>query len=178
MSKWSIKSKSSNIPPACGFLEGTRILCLDKDGNETYCQIQEIRPGTSVKTFHNGYLPVKQIGTKKVFHNPKTSPKLYICKRKDYQGKLLEDFVLLDTQYLLVDEKQEDDTTTDSKYKQMSRLDKRHIPYETKGTFSIWQFSLEDIDPKKTFGIFANGGLLVESSSQYYLTNHSGMVMV
>ena len=57
----------TNIP--C-FLEGSKILSL-VDGTETYLPIEQIKPGTYVKTILNGYRKVELIGKfeKQKIHN-------------------------------------------------------------------------------------------------------------
>jgi hypothetical protein len=54
---------------------------------------------------------------------------------------------------------------TDGKYRLITAFDERANPWNTKGIFPIWHLALEHEDEKMNYGIYANGGLLVETCS-------------
>ena len=64
---------------------------------------------------------------------------------------------------------------TDKKYRLMACVDERAEPWNSKGVYTIWNFSLENLDERMNYGVYANGGLLVETSSIIFLKNKSNM---
>lgn len=54
---------------------------------------------------------------------------------------------------------------TDDKYRLMSHLDVRSVPYTCEGNYTIYHVTLEHPDEYMNYGIWANG-LLVESCSR------------
>jgi hypothetical protein len=150
------------------FLEGTKILC--KTGN---IPIEHIKPGTIVKTI-NGELPVKYINKTKIYNSGNThrAPnKLYICYPSHYHG-IENDLVITGTQSILVDHLLLDEIIKIKKNGSVSSIcdfwglpayiDKKMVPFQTEGVFTIWNLALEIDDNDINFGIYANG-LLVES---------------
>jgi len=67
---------------------------------------------------------------------------------------------------------------TDRKYRLMACLDQRAKPWCSDGKFTIWHLALENSDPKMNYGIYVNGGLLVETTSINFLTNRSNMDII
>ena len=45
----------------------------------------------------------------------------------------------------------------------------------TYNIYTIWHFSLENSDERMNYGVYANGGLLVETSSISFLKKKSNM---
>jgi len=180
----SIFGESNNI--IC-FKEGTKILSL-KEGLEMYVPIEKLKEGDLVKTANPArpYVAVHQIGSREI-ENPagreRRKDRLYSCFPSDYPS-LEEELVLTGCHSILVDhltsdEKKEtldalgDIYTTDGKYRLMTYLDKKAIPYEEEGKFTIWHVALEHEDDYMNYGIWANG-LLVESCSKRMLKEYSG----
>ena len=52
---------------------------------------------------------------------------------------------------------------TGNKFRLMVFIDERAKPWVSEGTYSIWHLALEDKDVTKNYGIYVNGGLLVET---------------
>jgi hypothetical protein len=180
----SIFGESTNI--VC-FKEGTKILSL-KEGLEIYIPIEQLKKGDLIKTANptRPYVAVHQIGSREI-DNPsgteRRKDRLYSCFPSDYPT-LEEELVLTGCHSILVDhltadEKKEtldtlgDIYTTDGKYRLMTYLDKKAIPYEEEGIFTIWHVALENEDDYVNYGIYANG-LLVESCSKRMLKEYSG----
>lgn len=171
------------------FLEGSQILCYIDD-KETYLPIEQMKPGTLVKTLLNGYKKVVLIG-KGTIENPATNERLknrlYTCSTANYP-ELTNDLVLTGCHSILVEEitdKQRAETmrllgrmfATDDKYRLMACIDERAEPLTTEGAYTIWHFALEHDDQFMNYGVFANGGLLVETCSQRNMRNNSNLVI-
>ena len=174
-------------PSAPCFLEGSTILC-QVDGVEKYVPVEKLTKGTLVKTSLNGYKPVVLLG-KGTIQNPENDERienrLYKCSTSKYP-QLKEDLYITGCHSILefpITEKQKEDTikhsgrlfVTDEKYRLMACLDERAEPWNSKGEFTIWHFALENSDERMNYGVYANGGLLVETCSIRFLKNHSNM---
>ena len=103
---------------------------------------------------------------------------LYRCP-KDAYPELTDDLVITECHSILVGKITEEEREktikilgrifiTDKKYRLMACIDERTVPYEVEGTFPIWHFALENMDISMNYGVYANGGLLVESSCIMY----------
>lgn len=66
---------------------------------------------------------------------------------------------------------------TDDKYRLLACLDEKAQPYDKSGDFTIYHLALDHHDYFMNYGIYANG-LLVESCSQRYLKELSGMRLI
>jgi len=174
-------------PSAPCFLEGTTILC-QVDGVEKYIPVEQLKKGTLVKTSLDGYKPVVLLG-KGTIQNPENDERienrLYKCSTSKYP-ELKEDLYITGCHSILefpITEKQKEDTikhsgrlfVTDKKYRLMACVDERAEPWNSKGEFTIWHFALENSDERMNYGVYANGGLLVETCSIRFLKNHSNM---
>lgn len=175
-------------PSAPCFLEGSTILC-QVDGLETYVPVEQLKKGTLVKTALNGYKPVVLIG-KGTIQNPgndtRTENRLYKCSPSKYP-LLKNDLYITGCHSILeypITEKQKEDTikhlrrlfVTDKKYRLMAFLDERAEPWNSEGAYTIWHFALEHPNEKWNYGVYANGGLLVETCSISVLKNKSNMI--
>jgi hypothetical protein len=176
-------------PAAPCFLEGSKVLCL-VDEKEEWTTIENVKKGMLVKTSLYGFKKVEIVG-KGSIHNSGTSERsenrLYVCKKEKYPV-LTEDLILTGDHSLLVDnltEKQRDEIKrtsgdifiTDKKYRLMAWLDDRAEPWQSEGTFNIWHLALENADDGMNYGIYANGGLLVETCSLRFMRTKSNMVL-
>lgn len=54
---------------------------------------------------------------------------------------------------------------TENKYRLIACIDERASPWSSEGNYTIWHIALEHTDESMNYGIYVNGGLLVESSS-------------
>lgn len=174
-------------PSAPCFLEGTTILC-QIDGVEKYVPVEELKKDTLVKTSLDGYKPLVLIG-KGTIQNPdnneRTENRLYKCSTSKYP-QLKEDLYITGCHSILefpITEKQKEDTIkhlgklfiTDKKYRLMACVDERAEPWNSKGSYTIWHFALEHYDEKMNYGVYVNGGLLVETCSINFLKKKSNM---
>jgi hypothetical protein len=169
------------------FLEGTTILCK-MDGVEKYIPVEELKNGTLVKTSRNGFKPLVAIG-KASIQNPGTDERiedrLYKCSPSKYPD-LKEDLYITGCHSILefpITEKQKEDIikhlgklfVTDNKYRLIACVDERAEPWNSEGTYTIYHFALEHHDDKMNYGVYANGGLLVETCSINFLKNKSNL---
>jgi hypothetical protein len=171
------------------FLEGTQILC-QVDGKDTYMPVEQMRPGTIVKTSLDGYKKVEMIGTGPITNpgtDERTQNRLYKCTPAKYP-ELTSDLFITGCHSILVDtltDKQREETikqlerifVTSKKYRLMAVIDERAEPWETAGIYTIWHFALENNDYYSNHGVYANG-LLVETCSKRYLKELSSMKLV
>lgn len=170
------------------FLKDTNISCL-VDGVEKEVPIQNIVPGTLVKTLKSGYIPVDIIGNKNII-NPNSHVKDYLGNRVKNQLYILKNenpLILTGCHSLLLDELTPyqkmgmelecDGKTfmTDGKYRLMAFLSDMEI-YDYNGPANIWHFSLEREDITMNYGVYANG-VLVESCSRRMMLCYSDMAL-
>jgi hypothetical protein len=175
-------------PSAPCFLEGTTILC-QINGVEKYVPVEQLKNGTLVKTSLAGYKPIVLIG-KGTIQNPgdneRTENRLYKCSTSKYP-QLKDDLYITGCHSILefpITEKQKEDTikhlgrlfVTDKKYRLMACVDERAEPWNSPGAYTIWHFALEHHDDGMNYGVYANGGLLVETCAIRTLKNKSNMV--
>jgi hypothetical protein len=67
---------------------------------------------------------------------------------------------------------------TNTKYRLIACVDQRAEPLASEGVFPIWHLALENENEKMNYGIYVNGGLLVETCSIDTLKNKSNLVGV
>jgi hypothetical protein len=174
-------------PSAPCFLEGSTILC-HVDGIEKYIPVEHLKKGTLVKTSLNGYKPVVLIG-KGTIQNPgndeRTENRLYKCSPSKYP-ELKDDLYITGCHSILefpITEKQKEETikhlgqlfVTEKKYRLMACVDERAEPWNSENSYTIWHFALEHDNDRMNYGVYANGGLLVETCCIYFLKNKSNM---
>ena len=166
-------------PSTICFKEGTKIECLDESSSEAVnIAVEELKVGMLVKTYKHGYIPITMIG-KKSLYNPgndtRIKDRLYECTPENYP-ELTENLYITGCHSILVDQLTEQQTMdtlresgdifiTDDKYRLMSHLDVRSVPYTCEGNYTIYHVTLEHPDEYMNYGIWANG-LLVESCSR------------
>jgi hypothetical protein len=183
-------SKYALSTPIICFKEDSKILCLINDV-ETYVPIQDIRKGTLVKTYSSGYVPVNMIGTSKIYNEAndlRGKNRLYKCSPEKYP-ELTEDLIITGCHSILVgyltDEQRaktkeilERIFATENHYRLIAMIDERAEPYQEEGVFSIWHLALDHEDECMNYGVYANGGLLVETTSKRMLSLYSGMTLL
>ena len=175
-------------PSAPCFKEGTRVLAL-VDGKETYVPIETLKKGDLVTTSHHGHKKVEAIGSG-ILHNPGTSGersqhRLYRCSPARY-GDLKTDLYVTGGHAILVDSLTEVQRArtieelgrvfvTDGKARLLACVDERAEPAGPAGPVPIWHLALEHENPTRNYGIYVNGGLLVETCSINTLKNRSNL---
>jgi hypothetical protein len=168
------------------FLEGSKILCLINN-KEKYIPIEDIRKGMLVKTMNHSYIPVELIGYS-IVNNTSDSPVLYKCKKENYP-ELSEDLIITECHAILVDQItqiQREKTLkkfgeifkTLNKLRLIASIDERAEPWTKSGKHIIWHIALKNENIYNNYGIYTNGGLLVESISINCIKNKSNMTLV
>ena len=172
------------------FLEGSKILCKI-DSIDTYVPVENMKAGMLVKTSNSGYKKVEII-SKGTIQNPgnddRTENRLYRCPVQNYP-ELKEDLYITGCHSILVDDLtdvQKSKTiqqlgevfVTEKKYRLMACIDEKAQPWNSEGTYNIWHFGLENSNERRNYGVYANGGLLVETCSLFFLRNKSNMNVV
>ena len=172
------------------FLEGSQILCL-VDEKETYLPIEQMRKGTLVKTLNSGYKMVHIIGKRDIpnFNDSnRIKDRLYKLTSAQYPV-LTSDLYLTGCHSTLVDsltDNQKDEIkkilgvvcVTEGKYRLPACIDNNAEPWQSAGTYTVWHFALDDQDPRINFGVYANGGLIVETGSIRYLKRKANMELL
>ncbi len=178
-----------NFTAPC-FLEGSQILCL-VDEKETYLPIEKMRKGTLVKTLNSGYKMVHIIGKRDIpnFNDSnRIKDRLYKLTSSQYPA-LTSDLYLTGCHSTLVDSLTEEQRNeikkllgvvcvTEGKYRLPACVDQKAEPWQSNGTYTVWHFALDDQDPLINFGVYANGGLIVETGSIRYLQGKANMELV
>ena len=177
-------------PGSVCFLEGTTVLCFS-EGKEQYLPVEKLTKGTLVKTLRDGYKKVELVAKEDMF-NPGTDERieqrLYKCSTSRYP-ELTSDLYITGCHSILVNTITNDERVklikhldrvfvTDRKYRLIACVDERAEPWNSEGTYTVWHFALEHEDIKMNYGVFVNGGLLVESCSKHVLKNKSDMTLV
>jgi len=170
------------------FLQGTRILRF-RAGKEEYVAVESLKKGDLIKTSKSGYKSITLIGQREFYNSPKSDTKNRLYRyRTAVCPELLEDLVITGEHCALVnvvsDEKLReiaeymgDIYVAEGDYRVPAHLDERAVPYDKEGPMVVWHFALENENKHENYGVFANG-LLVESSSEQYLNEYSGMKMI
>ena len=171
------------------FKEGTTILC-QVEGKDTYVPVEQLKNGALVKTSRDGYKKVALVG-KGSLQNPgtteRTENRLYKCSPENYP-ELKEDLFITGCHSILVDsltETQREQTiqhlgkvfVTDRKYRLMACVDERATPFNSEGVYTIYHVALEHEDGNMNYGVYANGGLLVETCCINSLRSKSNMTL-
>jgi hypothetical protein len=177
-------------PATLCFLEGSKILSL-VEGKETYVPIEKLQKGDLIKTSLNGYKKVELIGKGNIVNpgnNDRIEERLYKCSPVNYP-ELTEDLFITGYHSILVDtitdiEREKTIKSmgqiyiTENKYRLIACIDERAEPWCSEGQYTIWHIALENTDERMNYGVYANGGLLVETSSINFLKNHTNMNMM
>jgi len=172
------------------FLRGSKILCL-KDGKEEYMRIEDMRAGTEVKTLNGTYVKVHTIG-KSNYNNPDNADRgpnrLFRLTPSNYP-ELTEDLIVTGCHSILVDKLEPKQKArhlqlmktlymTTGKFRLMAFIDEKAEPYQNPGKHEIWHFALENENVVCNYGVYANGGLLVETASIKNMVERSGLVLI
>ena len=169
-----------NSDPSC-YNEGTKILCLNKNLEEEYISIENLRKGDLVKSYKHGYRKIDLIGKNTVVNNPEKFNCMYKMKKTDENG-LIEDLIITGGHAILVDDlgifKEENDKLfgstqmIDDKYLLLASVSNQFVKLENIIPYTYYHFILENngsIDER--FGVWANG-ILSETPSRNQFINH------
>ena len=174
-------------PNAPCFLEGSTILC-QIDGVEKYVPVESMQKDMLVKTYLYGFKKVVVLAKGEIVNpgnDERTENRLYKCSKEKYP-ELTEDLYITGCHSILkglVSDKEMEDTrkhlgkiyVTDKKFRLMAHIDERAEPWNSEGTYTIDHFALENEDDGMNYGVYAGGGLLVETCAIRTLLNRSNM---
>lgn len=174
-------------PNAPCFLEGSTILC-QIDGVEKYVPVESMQKDMLVKTYLHGFKKVVVLAKGEIVNpgnDERTENRLYKCSKEKYP-ELTEDLYITGCHSILkglVSDKEMEDTrkhlgkiyVTDKKFRLMAHLDELAEPWNSEGTYTIYHFALENEDDGMNYGVYAGGGLLVETCAIRTLLNRSNM---
>jgi hypothetical protein len=178
---YSEASTAVNATPSC-YNEGTKILCLNKNLEEEYIPIENLRKGDLVKTLKHGYRKIDLIGKNQMINNPeKCTASMYKMVKTDDNG-LIEDLIVTGAHGILVDEignfKEENDkmygerVMIDDKYLLMVSISNKFIKLEDTNFYTYYHFVLENDRDDTRFGVWSNG-VLSESTPKIDFIKHN-----
>ena len=180
---YSAPSNVVTTSPSC-YNEGTKILCLNKNLEEEYIPIENLRKGDLVKTFKHGYRKIVLIGKKSMMNNPKKfTACMYKMVKTDDNG-LIEDLIVTGLHGILVNElgnyKEENDKIfgstpmIDDKYLLLCAVSNDFIELEDTNLYTYYHLVLEcdEGEDDKRFGVWANG-VLSESTPKFDFIKHN-----
>jgi hypothetical protein len=162
----------NTAPPIICFLSGSTILT-----NKGYKPIESLKAGDLVQTLRSGFVKIHGVG-QRLIHNEavdnKIKDQLYSLPVSDFLD-LTEDLVVTGSHCLLVNTLTENEIieikrmlygrlyVTEGMYRLPACLDSRAKVYPKRGDFTVYHIALENESETSNYGIYANGGLLVES---------------
>jgi hypothetical protein len=165
--------------PFC-FNEGTKILSLNKQLEEEYISIENLRKGDLVKSYKHGYRKVDLIGKNVMINNPELFTSCMYKMEKTDENGLLEDLIITGGHSLLVDDlgsfKEENDKLfsgetlrIDDKYLLLAGVSSDFVKLDNTDKYTYYHFVLENNgDDEERFGVWANG-VLTETPSKNFL---------
>ena len=180
------------------FLEGTKILCVDKcvpvslNGlpKTHYRTVETLRKGDLICTLMDGQKAIHTIGYTKIYNPGNTARskyRLYKYTSACHAG-LTDDLFLTGChsvltkdltleQRIAIVEEHGRISVTDDQYRLTVVHDDVATPHSEEGVFSIWHFTLENDGYCGNYGIYANG-MLVETASMRTLLHQSAITVV
>lgn len=169
--------------PSC-FNEGTKILCLNKNLEEEYIPVENLRKGDLVKSYKHGYRKIDLIGKNPMINNPQKWYKCMYKMEKTYDNGLIEDLIVtgghailvnnLDKRYKKINDKCFFGKTPmiDDKYLLLSSVSNNFVKLNNTNLYTYYHFILENNgNDNERFGVWANG-ILTETPSKKQFTNH------
>jgi hypothetical protein len=162
------------------FHESVTILCYINNKKE-YINIKNISVGDNVVTYKDGIKKVKLIKIKTTFNKKNKNMSNFFILEKNKKNILTHDLIITGKHSSLVDIINEKNKKIMSgiyknkynkihdKYKLLSYLDNNFICKNDEITENVYIIVLEGNDKKYTYGIYVNGGYLVESCGEQYI---------
>jgi len=183
---FDVNNRTYNSGASC-FNEDTKILCLNRDGQEEYIPIQNLRKGDLVKSYLHGYRKIDLIGKGRMINNIDVwNDSMYILEKTDDNG-LIEDLIVTGGHAILVDQLSDQDLQNyklnnvfgngqpimiDDKFLLLAGLSSLFKQLTEQKKFTYYHLILESNDDDERFGVYANG-ILTETPSKKQFTAHS-----
>jgi hypothetical protein len=180
LSTFEISFRGSS--PSC-FNQGTKILCLNKNLEEEYVVIENLRKGDLVKSYKHGYRKIDLIGKNLMTNNGTVDAFCMFKMEKTEENGLIEDLIVTGGHAILVDDlgeyKEKNDTVLgatqmiDDKYLLLCSVSNHFTKLENTEPYIYYHFILENNgNNDERFGVWANG-MLTETPSKNQFTNHN-----
>jgi hypothetical protein len=168
--------------PSC-FNEGTKILCLNKNLQEEYIPIENLRKGDLVKSYKHGYRKIDLIGKNIMINDPTGLYKCMYKMEKTETNGLIEDLIITGGHSILVDKLKDLEEeilkgfgfvqTIDDKQLLLACVSKDFVKLEDNTLYTYYHFILENNgNDNERFGVWANG-ILTETSSKNEFVKHN-----
>jgi hypothetical protein len=166
--------------PSC-FNEGTKILCLNKNLEEQYIPIEQLRKGDVVKSYKHGYRKIDLICKNIMINNPNFFECCMYKMKKTNNNGLIDDLIITGWHSILVDDLRDYKEINnkrlgsiqmiDDKYLLLSSISNDFNKIEEIKTFTYYFFILENNGSNdERFGIWANG-ILTETPSKNHFNS-------
>jgi hypothetical protein len=176
------------------FDKGTKILCLNKQFEEEYIPIENLKKGDLVKSYKHGYRKIYSIGNNFMINNPNQFNACMYKLEKTEDNKLTDDLIVTGGHSVLVDSLgiYEEETRKimnglqmiDDKYLLLSSLSKDFIKLDNNDSYNYYHFILENNDSynyyhfilennddeNERFSVWANG-ILTETPNKKTFIN-------
>ena len=155
--------------PSC-FNEGTKILTLNKEFEETYIPIENLRIGDIVKTYIEGYRKITMIGKKTMINNPDRFQSCMFIMKKD--GLMTDDLILSGMHSVLIDKELKGANRLYNKYLICVNYYNKFQKIINKNEYTYYHMVLDnDGYIGRPFVIWANG-ILAETTSEKDFKEH------
>ena len=153
--------------------ETTDFLCY-VDNEESYINIKDIKPGFLVKTYNEGYVKVKHIFKQKCFNSEKNTMKKFFVMDKSKNDLLTKDLIITGGHSVLLDNLTEEQYNkmkssktkyikVHDKYKLLAFFNEDFVGKTDKSEEIVYLLVLEADDDLKVYGVYVNGGMIIES---------------
>jgi surface protein len=153
--------------------ETTDFLCY-VDNEESYINIKDIKPGFLVKTYNEGYVKVKHIFKQKCFNSEKNTMKKFFVMDKSKNDLLTKDLIITGGHSILLDNLTEEQYNkmkssktkyikVHDKYKLLAFFNEDFVGKTDKSKETVYLLVLEADDDFKVYGVYVNGGMIIES---------------
>jgi sugar lactone lactonase YvrE len=167
------------------FNHDTKILCLNKEFQEQYLPIQDLRKGDIVKTYLHGYRKIDFIGKGTVSNKPHIWNECMYKMEKTETNGLLEDLIVTGGHAILVEQVTEEQQNAyepigvkgylekiDDKFLLLAAVSEEFVQLTDDEIYTYYHLVPENNgDDNQRFGIWANG-ILSETPSKNQFLNH------
>lgn len=173
---------STVVPEPSCFNQGTKILSLNKNLEEEYIPIENLKKGDLVKSYKHGYRRIDLFGKNIMINNPSRFNQCMYKMEKTEQNGLIEDLYVTGAHSILVDDLGEHYDLVekicegiqkiDDKYLLVSAVSKEFKKLDNTDMYTYYQFTLENNGGEDDrFGVWANG-ILLETPTRANFLEH------
>jgi len=171
------------------FNEGTKILCLNKDLEEEYIAIENLKKGDFVKSYKHGFRRIEMIGKNEMRNNPEKWGECMYKMEKNEEKEVFEELIVTGGHSILVDDLGEHKQMNDSRFGITPKIDDKYLLLSSVSTdfvkmdnyekYTYYHFILENNgNDEERYGVWANGVLTETPSKSYFMQSKDmGMFM-